>query len=176
MTTSDDLTRIDGIGLATAKKLAAAGVISFAQVAAFAEAVPEAVAALTSDDHARAWAAQAATFVSADDGKGGEEKATENQPGSAGVDETKDAPEERDADGGAGNAAGSFTEAPKADKASKASADETPALRIKAKRRKGFWRAGVFHPGEAVEHPAGTFTADEVARLKAEPNLDVEEI
>jgi hypothetical protein len=44
---------------------------------------------------------------------------------------------------------------------------------VKAKRADGFWRCGVFHPAKPVQHPAGRFTAQEIARLKAEPLLEV---
>lgn len=40
----------------------------------------------------------------------------------------------------------------------------------------GFRRCGVAHPAERVEHPAGRFSQAEIARLKAEPQLVVEEI
>jgi hypothetical protein len=42
-------------------------------------------------------------------------------------------------------------------------------------RRDGFRRAGVSHHGTAL-HPEGAFTADELARLRAEPMLVVREI
>ncbi len=48
-------------------------------------------------------------------------------------------------------------------------------VRITAKRAGGFWRCGVFHPPHAVEHAAGRFSAAELARLRAEPMLSVEE-
>ena len=50
---------------------------------------------------------------------------------------------------------------------------DTPALRI-ASTRPGLWRCGVQHPAEAVIHPAGTFSAEEVERLQAEPALVVD--
>jgi thiamine biosynthesis lipoprotein ApbE len=48
-------------------------------------------------------------------------------------------------------------------------------ITITAKRKKGFWRCGVFHPGEAVEHPLESFTEEEWQRLRDEPRLIVEE-
>lgn len=39
----------------------------------------------------------------------------------------------------------------------------------------GFRRAGIAHPAEAVDYPAGTFTEEQLAQLKAEPALIVEE-
>ena len=45
-------------------------------------------------------------------------------------------------------------------------------LRIIAKRA-GFRRSGRAHPDTPVDHPAGTFSAAEIAALKAEPMLVV---
>ena len=50
---------------------------------------------------------------------------------------------------------------------------DTPPLRI-ASTRPGLWRCGVQHPAEAVIHPAGTFSAEQVERLRAEPALVVD--
>lgn len=47
-------------------------------------------------------------------------------------------------------------------------------LRIKS-LRDGFRRAGVAHPADWVEHPAGAFDADQIAALKAEAMLIVED-
>lgn len=41
-------------------------------------------------------------------------------------------------------------------------------------RRDGFRRCGIAHPAQPVEHPAGRFSAAELARLQAEPMLEVE--
>ncbi|MDX9860891.1 MAG: HI1506-related protein [Rhodospirillales bacterium] len=49
-------------------------------------------------------------------------------------------------------------------------------LRITAKRTGGFRRCGVLHPASAVDHEAGTFSAREIALLKAEPMLVVQEV
>jgi|GEM_PF-1348503 len=48
------------------------------------------------------------------------------------------------------------------------------AIRIRAKSPKGFWRCGRFHGPEWVEHPAGTFSADQIERLDQEEQLEVE--
>lgn len=48
-------------------------------------------------------------------------------------------------------------------------------LRITS-RRDGFRRAGIAHPARPVEHPIKSFTAEQLAQLKAEPVLVVEEI
>ncbi len=40
-------------------------------------------------------------------------------------------------------------------------------------RRDGFRRCGIAHPAQPVEHPAGRFSAAELARLLAEPMLEV---
>jgi len=53
--------------------------------------------------------------------------------------------------------------------------ETTPALTITARPAKGFRRAGLHHPPTAVTHPAGTFTPDQVAALKAEQQLVVVE-
>lgn len=49
----------------------------------------------------------------------------------------------------------------------------TPAVRITAKRD-GFRRAGKAHPDKPVIHPPGTFTADQIKALMAEPMLLVD--
>jgi hypothetical protein len=51
----------------------------------------------------------------------------------------------------------------------------TPGLRIAAKKA-GFRRCGIAHPAEPVDHPPGTFTPDEVKRLKDAPQLVVQEL
>jgi hypothetical protein len=48
-------------------------------------------------------------------------------------------------------------------------------LRITSKRA-GFRRCGVEHPATPVTYPDGRFTVEQVARLKAEPMLVVEEV
>jgi hypothetical protein len=47
-------------------------------------------------------------------------------------------------------------------------------IRITAKRKEGFRRLGIFHPGEPTTFPCDRFTPDELAVLKAEPMLRVE--
>ena len=47
---------------------------------------------------------------------------------------------------------------------------DTPAVRIVA-RRDGFRRMGIAHSAAPVDHPAGTFSADEIRALEAEPEL-----
>ncbi|MBW1713699.1 MAG: hypothetical protein JRJ59_11180 [Deltaproteobacteria bacterium] len=49
------------------------------------------------------------------------------------------------------------------------------AIRIRARRQRGFWRCGVFHPGDKwVSHPAGRFGPEEIKRLQEEERLQVE--
>lgn len=48
-------------------------------------------------------------------------------------------------------------------------------IRIRAKRA-GFRRCGIAHPAEWTEHPDGIFTGEEIARLSAEPMLEVQVI
>lgn len=43
-------------------------------------------------------------------------------------------------------------------------------------KQDGFRRCGMAHPANAVEHADGTFTAEQLAALKAEPMLVVQEI
>lgn len=51
---------------------------------------------------------------------------------------------------------------------------ETPALRIQARPVRGIRRCGVRHPPQAVMHPPGRFTAEEVIILLADPDLVAE--
>lgn len=47
-------------------------------------------------------------------------------------------------------------------------------IRIRAKRKSGFRRAGLFHPAEPVDYPDDRFSEAELAALQAEPMLRVE--
>lgn len=49
-------------------------------------------------------------------------------------------------------------------------------LRITAKPQAGFYRCGRHHPFSTVDHPAGTFTDDEIEILQDEPMLVVQEL
>lgn len=49
-------------------------------------------------------------------------------------------------------------------------------IRIRATPQAGFWRCGVFHPPQPVEHPDGHFSENHLARLEAEPRLVVERV
>ena len=49
-------------------------------------------------------------------------------------------------------------------------------LIIAARPAEGFRRCGVFHPPTEVHHRAGSFTEEQVAALKKEPNLIVVEV
>lgn len=44
---------------------------------------------------------------------------------------------------------------------------------ISAKPSNGFWRCGVFHPSEQVEHGDDVFSKEQLEILKAEPMLCV---
>jgi hypothetical protein len=44
---------------------------------------------------------------------------------------------------------------------------------ISAKPSAGFWRCGIFHPSEQVEHDDKAFTKEQLEILKAEPLLSV---
>jgi hypothetical protein len=62
-----------------------------------------------------------------------------------------------------------------ADKAAPAPAAlATPALRIRA-LQPGRRRAGMAHPTGPVDHPAGTFAADQIEALRGDPVLVVED-
>lgn len=50
-----------------------------------------------------------------------------------------------------------------------------PALRITA-RRDGFRRAGIEHPAKPVDHPLDSLTKTQIALLKDEPGLVVQEV
>ncbi|MGE0256934.1 MAG: HI1506-related protein [Alphaproteobacteria bacterium] len=52
----------------------------------------------------------------------------------------------------------------------------TTVIRIVARPKAGFRRAGVHHPAHAVDHAPGHFTKEELAALKADPNLVVTEV
>lgn len=52
---------------------------------------------------------------------------------------------------------------------------EPARLRIRA-RRAGFRRGGIAHSARPVVHPRDRFTAAEIAALKSEPMLVVEEL
>jgi citrate lyase beta subunit len=44
---------------------------------------------------------------------------------------------------------------------------------ISAKNQKGFWRCGMFHPPEQIEHADNAFTPEQLDILQAEPMLSV---
>lgn len=52
----------------------------------------------------------------------------------------------------------------------------TATVRITARPEGGIRRAGIHHPPHAVDHPAGRLSAEQLARIKADPDLLVEEI
>ena len=49
-------------------------------------------------------------------------------------------------------------------------------LRIQAKPREGFRRAGLWHSSSATDHPVSKFTDEQIDALKGEPNLVVVEV
>lgn len=49
-------------------------------------------------------------------------------------------------------------------------------LIIVARPANGFRRGGIHHPAQQVRHPAGTFSPEEIAALKDEPQLVVIEV
>ncbi|MCI5075555.1 HI1506-related protein [Oricola sp.] len=56
-----------------------------------------------------------------------------------------------------------------------ATTDMKGGVRIRSKID-GFRRAGVAHPKDATEYPAGTFSTEQIKVLKGEPNLVVEDL
>lgn len=55
-------------------------------------------------------------------------------------------------------------------------AAEAPVvLRVKATQARGFWRLGRYWPAEVTEVRAGELTDDQIAALRAEPMLKVED-
>jgi hypothetical protein len=48
----------------------------------------------------------------------------------------------------------------------------TGAITIISRAKPGFRRAGIEHP-ERAEYPAGTFSAEQMEQLRAEPQLEV---
>jgi len=195
----DDLTRIKGIGPATAKKLKAAGIENFAALAA---AAPEDLATLdlpgAEAQEMAAWIVRAGELVEgANDDKAGQAIVT-SELSSRAVTEAEvaaNAPPSTDDLIEAGGAASQKQQAELkayiAEARDEARADhpyltaaadawraehgnEPPAgLRIAAKRD-GFRRAGMRHPKAPVEHDAAGFTPGQLDALFAEPNLVVE--
>jgi hypothetical protein len=51
----------------------------------------------------------------------------------------------------------------------------TRILRIAA-RSDGYRRCGVAHPAAATDHAMGRFSAEQIERMKADPNLYVHEV
>ena len=50
------------------------------------------------------------------------------------------------------------------------------SIRIRALRPPGFWRCGVFHPSDWVEHELSRFTAKQLEKLWDEPMLQIEPV
>lgn len=49
-------------------------------------------------------------------------------------------------------------------------------LRIRALPEKGFWRAGIKHTRAETDHPVSKFSNAQIAQLKNEPMLHVQEV
>ena len=153
----DDLTRIKGIGKATAARLAKAGIDSFEKLAHDVVAGQHGVEV--------SWIAAAVALL---------HENTEGKPL-----RPEDGPEasSRDraglpADGRAGDRRTDVSEAPKAGGAGDP-ADPARIVRIRSKRE-GFRRCGFAHSKQAIDHPAGRFSPNQLERLLAEPMLIVE--
>lgn len=177
----DDLTQIKGIGKATAKKLAEAGIDSFAVLGGL-QADDATLAAIEADAEKRAgWIAAAlgmATFADAagsalaDQGGG-----SAPEPGAPAAPPVVSAKSES-----------VFTPIPADDPfraefprlsaaidAWKAThPDSWPTIVRIRSRREGFRRCNIAHPKAATDHPANRFTPDQMERLLAEPVLTVE--
>lgn len=169
----DDLTQIKGIGKATAKKLAEAGIDSFATLGGL-QADNAALAAIEPDAQKRAgWIAAALEMPAA----GGAD---------AGTDGSTDASQADQGGGGAPEPGAPAVPLPEAYRQEypllsalieawrAAHPDVWPAtVRIRS-RRDGFRRCNVAHPKAPTDHPATRFTPDQMERLLAEPVLTVE--
>ena len=51
---------------------------------------------------------------------------------------------------------------------------DSAILLIKARPANGFWRCGVHHPAQWVQHPAGRWGPLQIQALRDEPMLEVE--
>lgn len=198
----DDLTTIKGIGKATAKKLADAGIGSFLALAQL-HADDAALIAIEKDSGKRAgWIAAAIELANTNT-----EGTATGDPVPAAADDAAgpDDPERSD-QGGAGDPAGPAQDAaasrgraawlaleelgedealrrhPLALAAIRAWAGAAgsagrlsagPVIRIAAQRG-GFRRSGMAHPVAATDHAVERFTPDELERLLGEPMLVVE--
>ena len=235
----DDLTRIDGIGKATAKKLAAAGIDSFDKLARFGEFPDLADTIEVKAD----WIEKAREVANAEaaaqqqentppeggpgagsgDGQpadaeaaGNVESAPDGDAAGSGANATTlnstDAPQSEDASGTGDPAGpaqpstdeliaeaaveakeqhaavvaeldgvrtefgGNYPALSAAVDAWRAAGNDLPprVVRIAAKRRQGFRRAGMKHGHEPVDHPALQFGPDDLEALLSEPKLKVE--
>lgn len=143
----DDLTRINGVGPSTARALEAAGIGSFAALAA---ADAGALAAHPAFRGLRASPRDLAAWIAA--AAGMTDEAGEQNPGQAGG-------EERD-----GAQAGGPVPP----------ADPSGGTLIVRGPKRGRWRIGRFFGPEGVEIAPGALSEDEMARLVADPRLSVE--
>lgn len=166
----DDLTQIKGIGKATADKLAAAGVASFAHLADLA---PD-HSAREEVDIKGEWIEQAKTLVETAPPPPAETVApppagTAPPPPPAGT-VAPDATPATGSDDEAANVpvAAATNDTPKPDEAE-------GGIRIAAKRH-GFRRCGIAHPSAPVDHPEGRFTDEQIEILKGEPMLVVQDL
>lgn len=83
---ADDLTRISGIGPATAGKIAAAGIQSFAALAALAGGrLPKALDEIGSDAEWRSWIEQAGTLMAEKEAPKGENKEADKSANKGGL-------------------------------------------------------------------------------------------
>jgi predicted RecB family nuclease len=179
----DDLTIIKGIGPATAKKLAAAGIDGFARLAAMQPTDKPLIELARSQAEAEAWIAEALAALKdkiATAGAGGPAAADTPPPpvGSGPDDQLGDSDEGEPLDQAMTRQA--FREAHpllaaavEAWAASLTGEFREPVIRI-ASRRDGFRRCGVAHPKAPTDHEAGRFSPAELERLLAEPVLTVE--
>lgn len=156
----DDLTNIKGIGKATAATLAAAGIDSFAKLAALQPSDDTLLRLAKSSHAAEAWIAAASELARENSGPA---------PGPSAVLPDTSAEDEF------GELAARFPLTAAALEAWRATHDSPPqALRI-ASKVEGFRRADLAHGTAAVDHPLGDFRLPEqVEALFAEPMLIVE--
>lgn len=179
---SDDLTIIRGIGEATAKKLAAAGISTFALLAAVTDPLPPALDKLGSADEWKWWrkAAQREVDRIAKVSGGASAAAAADAPTEAApaTERIETAAAPAPSAGGAGTdpaaTAAPASAGADAKPAAEASAvgSSWPLVRITSKRE-GFRRAGIAHTRDPVDHPAHLIAQEQLTALCAEPMLTV---
>lgn len=194
----DDLTSIKGIGPATAKRFQAAGIETFAQLAAFTTDDARAAPLGATKAQLAGWIGQAGEIVQQNTSQSDDQSGAGNLAGPAGGDpETNTSTQPEKGDGSAPDNGASVVppiqsawqelmdlgeEDARArwphliaavDAFGAANKRGFETIRITA-RRDGFRRCNMAHTKAPAEHPADRFTPEELERLLTEPMLTVE--